>query len=122
MPRPAERASGKCPPGQRYACSGSCSTESSAVSPCPTVPSWHVQDKSVIDRTEIVRIGGDDMQVPLPRAEGNRYIDHIGVTRPAAHQADGTGDRVIQGDDLRALVAEQHSDPSLSRSAAPRLR
>jgi hypothetical protein len=51
--------------------SGSCPTESSAVSTCPPVPSWHVQDEGVIDCTQILWIGGDDMQVPLPRAEGN---------------------------------------------------
>src|SRR5712691_2586824 len=50
---------------------------------CPTVPSWRVQDEGVIDCMQILRIGGDDMQVPLPRAEGNRDIDHIGVARPA---------------------------------------
>ena len=61
------------------------------------------------------------MQVPLPRAEGNRDIDHIGLARPAAQQANSARDRVIQGDDLRALVAEQRGDPRLSRSAAPRL-
>ena len=43
------------------------------------------------------------MQVPLPRAEGNRDIDHIRVARPAAQQADSAGDRVVQGDDLGAL-------------------
>ena len=83
--------------------------------------SWHVQNEGVIDCTKIVRIGGDDVQVPLPRAEGNRDIDHIGVARPATQEADRAGDRVVQGDDLRALVAEQRGDPRLSRSAAPRL-
>jgi hypothetical protein len=42
--------------------------ESSSVSPCLTVTSWHVQDEGVIDCSQIVWIGGDDMQVPLPRA------------------------------------------------------
>jgi hypothetical protein len=65
-----------------------------------------VQDEGVIDCTQIPWIGGDDMQVPLPRAEGNRDIDHIRVARPAAQQADSAGDRVVQGDDLGALVAE----------------
>lgn len=74
-----------------------------------------------VEYTQILWIGGDDMQVPLPRAEGNRDIDHIGVARPAAQQADSAGDRVVQGDDLRALVAEQRGDPRLPRSAAPRL-
>ena len=85
------------------------------------MPSWHVQDEGIIDCMQILWIGGDDMQVPLPRAEGNRDIDYIGVARPAAQQADSAGDRVVQGDDLRTLVAEQHGDPRLSRSAAPRL-
>jgi len=35
------------------------------------------------------------MQVPLPCAEGNRHIDHIGMARPAAQQADSAGDRVV---------------------------
>ena len=61
------------------------------------------------------------MQVPLPRAKGNRDIDDICVARPAAQQADSAGDRVVQGDDHRALVAEQRGDPRLWRSAAPRL-
>lgn len=81
-------------------------TEFSAVSMCPTVASWRVQDEGVIDGTQIIWIGGDDMQVPLPRTQSNRDIDHIGVTRPAAQQADSAGDRVVQGDDPRALVAE----------------
>lgn len=80
-----------------------------------------MQDEGVIDCPQIVWIGGDDMQVALPRAEGNRDIDDIGVTGSAAQQADGTGGRVVQGDDLRALVAEHRSDPRLPRSAAPRL-
>jgi len=62
---------GRMQAGQCCACSGSCPTESSAVSPCPTVHSWHMQDEAVIDCTQILWIGGDDMQVPLPRAEGN---------------------------------------------------
>ncbi len=74
--------------------------------PCLTVTSWHVQDEGVIDCPQIVWIGGDDMQVPLPRAEGNRHIDDIGVARPAAQQADSPGGRVVQGDDLCALIAE----------------
>jgi hypothetical protein len=65
-----------------------------------------VQDEGVIDCTQIPWIGGDDVQVPLSRAESNRDIDHIGMARPAAQQADSAGDRVVQGDHLRALVAE----------------
>jgi hypothetical protein len=65
-----------------------------------------VQDEGVIDCPQIVWIGGDDMQVPLPRAEGNRHIDDIGVARPAAQQADSPGGRVVQVDDLCALIAE----------------
>jgi len=80
-----------------------------------------MQDEGIIDCPQIVWIGGDDMQVALLRAEGNRDIDHIGVTGSAAQQADGAGDRVFQGDDLRALVAEQRGNPRLPRSAAPRL-
>lgn len=38
-----------------------------------------MQDQGVIDCTQILWIGGDDMQVPLPRAERDRDIDHIGV-------------------------------------------
>jgi acetoin utilization deacetylase AcuC-like enzyme len=56
-----------------------------------------VQDEGVIDCPQIVWIGGDDMQVVLPRAEGNRDIDDIGVTGSAAQQADGAGGRVVQG-------------------------
>ena len=53
------------------------------------VPSWRVQDEGVIDRPQIPRVRGDDVQVPLSRAEGNRDIDHIGVadlphSRPTA--------------------------------------
>ena len=81
-----------------------------------------MQDEGVIDCSQILWIGGNDMQVPLPRAEDNRDIDHIGVTGPAAQQADSAGGRVVQGDDLRALVAEQRGDPCLPGSAAPRLR
>jgi hypothetical protein len=65
-----------------------------------------LQDEGVIDCTQILWIGGDDTQVPLPRAEGNRDIDHISVARPAAQQANSAGDRIVQGDDLRALVAQ----------------
>ena len=72
----------------------------------PTVPLWHMQDEGVINGTQILWISGDDMQVPLPRTEGNRDIDHVGMARPAAQQADSAGDRVVQGDDLRALVTE----------------
>ena len=61
------------------------------------------------------------MQVALPCAEGNRDSDDIGVTGSTAQQADGACGGVVQGDDLRALVAEQRSDPRLPRGAAPRL-
>ena len=80
-----------------------------------------MQDEGAIDCPQIVWIGGNDMQVPLPRAEGNRDIDDISVTGSAAQQADGASGRVIQRDDLRALVAEQRGNPRLPRSAAPRL-
>jgi len=50
------------------------------------------------------------MQVPLPRAEGNRDIDHIGVARPATQEADRAGDRVVQGDDARVLVVGHEPD------------
>jgi hypothetical protein len=92
-----------------------------AVSPCPTAPSRHVQYEGIINCTKILRIGGDDMQVPLPRAEGNRHIDHIGVARPAAQQAHSPGDGIVQGNNLGALVAEQRGDPRLPRSGAPHL-
>jgi len=81
-----------------------------------------VQDEGIINGTKILRIGGDHMQVPVPRAERDRDIDHIGVARPAAQQADSAGDRVVQGNNLGALVAEQRGDPRLPRSATPRLR
>jgi len=54
------------------------------MSPSRTVPSWHVQDQGVIDCTQILWVRSYDMPVPLPRAEGNRDIDDIGVARPAA--------------------------------------
>jgi hypothetical protein len=95
--------------------------ESNPVTPYPSGNSWHVQYECAINRTEISWIGGDNAQVPLPRAQGNRDIDHIGVARPAAEQADSAGDRVVQGDDLGALVPEQDGDTRLPRSATPRL-
>src|SRR5258707_14804951 len=87
--------------GQCCACSGSCPTESSSVSPCLTVTSRNVQDESVIDSPQIVWIGGDHMQVALPRADRNRDIDDIGVARPAPPPADTPGGGVVQGYDLR---------------------
>jgi hypothetical protein len=70
----------------------------------------------------MVRASGDAMQVPLPRAKGNRDINHIGMARPAAQHAGSSSDRVVQVGYLRARVAEQHGYPRLTRSAAPRLR
>jgi hypothetical protein len=84
-----------------------------------SLPSGYVQDQSVVDCMQVLRIGGDDMQVPLPCAQGNRYIYDISVTRPTAQQADSAGERVVQGDDLRSLVAEERGDPRLSWAAAP---
>jgi hypothetical protein len=81
-----------------------------------------VENEGVVDSPQILRVGSNDMQIPLPRAQGNRHIHHIGVARPAAQQADSASDWVVQGDDLRALIAKQNCDPRLPRSAAPCLR
>ena len=81
-----------------------------------------MEDERVVDSPQILRVGGNDMQIPLPRAEGNRHIDHIGVAQPAAQQADSASDWIVQGDDFRALIAKQRRDPRLPRSAAPGLR
>jgi hypothetical protein len=84
--------------------------------------SWHVEDEGIVDGSQILRVGGNDMQIPLACADGNRRVDHVGMARPAAQQADSASDRVVEGDDLRALVAEQRGNPRLPRSSAPRLR
>jgi hypothetical protein len=71
-----------------------------------------VEDERVIDGTQLLRIEGNDVQLPLPREQRNRDIDRVGVIRPAAQQADSAGDRVIDGDDLRALIDEQGGESS----------
>ncbi len=80
-----------------------------------------MQDEGVIDCPQILWIGRDDMQIALPCADRNRDIDDIGMARPAAQQANRAGCRVVQGDNLRALVAKQRGDARLPRSAPPRL-
>jgi hypothetical protein len=42
-------------------------------------PSRHVQDEGLIERPQVLRVAGNDMKVALPRAEGNRHVNHIGV-------------------------------------------
>jgi hypothetical protein len=71
-----------------------------------------MQDKGLIDCTQICWVRGDDMAVPLPGTKGNRDVDNVGMARPAAQQADSAGDRVIDGDDLRALIDEQGGESS----------
>ena len=61
------------------------------------------------------------MQIALPCADRHRDVDDIGMAGSAAEQTDSSGCRVIQGDDLGALVAEQGRDARLPRATAPRL-
>jgi hypothetical protein len=42
--------------------------------------SWHVQDKSLINGSQIVWIGRDHVQVALPCADSNRNVDDVSVT------------------------------------------
>src|SRR5260370_7765078 len=105
--------------GQCCACSGSCPTESSSVSPCLTVTSWHVQNESVIDSPQIVWIGGDHMQVALPRADRNRDIDDIGVARPPAQQADSPGHRVLHAAHPGTPLPPHPPDPPPPPSPPP---
>lgn len=81
-----------------------------------------MQDEGVIDCTQILWIGRDDVPIALPCADRNRDIDDIDMARPAAQQANRAGCQIIQGDNLRTLVAKQHRDARLPRSAPPRLR
>ena len=73
------------------------------VRPSLTVTSRHVQYEGGINRPQIVWIGGDDMQVPLPRAERNRDIDHIGMARLAEEQADSPRGRGASARTTRRL-------------------
>lgn len=45
----------------------------------PLTGSWHMQDDSVIDCPQILRIGRDDTQTALPCADRNRDIDDISM-------------------------------------------